>query len=152
MTLGTYLTVKASSIVTTLINTISDNWLLTALLSIWAFFEPISAMLYFIIFGVGIDFISGIFKAWKLKQKITSWRLRDTILKLFLYLAIVMLIYGIQITCFWGIPISNIVAGFILFAEALSIAENIDVISNNKLGLGTLIRKLRNKWFKEKIK
>jgi hypothetical protein len=26
------------------------------------------------------------------------------------------------------------------------------VISNNKLGLGTLIRKLRNKWFKEKIK
>lgn len=149
MTLGTYLTVKASNIVTTLINTISNNWLLTTLFSIWAFFEPISAMLYFIIFGVGIDLISGIFKAWKLKQKITSWRLRDTVIKLFLYLALVMLIYGIQVICLWDIPISNIVASFILFAEALSIAENIDVISNNKLGLSSLLKSLRSKWLKQ---
>lgn len=149
MTLGTYLYIKGTTILTTLINTASNNWLLVALLSVWAFFEPISYMLYFVIFGVGIDLLSGIFKAWKLKQRITSWRLRDTILKLFLYLALVMLVFGIQSTCFWNVPISNIVAGFILFAEAVSIAENIDVISNNKLGLGKVIKGLRTRWFKE---
>lgn len=149
MTLGTYLTVKAATTLTTLTNLLSEYWIFTLLLSLWAFFEPVSLMLYFIIFGVGIDLLSGLFKAWKLKQKITSWRLRDTILKLFLYLTIVMLVYGIQVTCLWGVPISNIVAGFILFAEAVSIAENIDVVSNNKLGLGKMIKGLRTRWFKE---
>lgn len=152
MTLETYLGIKATAILSTIVNTATNNWFIITLASVISFFNPISMMLHLIIFGVAIDLISGLFKAWKLKDKITSWRLRDTVIKLFLYLALVMLIYGIQVICLWGMPISNIIACFILFAEATSIAENIDVISNNKLGLGTLIRKLRNKWFKEKIK
>jgi phage-related holin len=150
MTLGTYLTIRATSILSSTINVVADNWLIAALLSIWAFFEPVSLMLYLTIFAVGIDLISGLFKAWKLKEKITSTRLRDTSLKLFLYLGLIMLVYGIQFVCLWGIPISNIVASFVLFAEAVSIAENIDVIAGGKLGLSVFIKRLRKKWLDTK--
>lgn len=150
MTLGTYLTIRATSILSSTINVVADNWLIVALLSIWAFFEPVSLMLYLTIFAVGIDLISGLFKAWKLREKITSTRLRDTSLKLFLYLGLIMLVYGIQFVCLWGIPISNIVASFVLFAEAVSIAENIDVIAGGKLGLSAFIKRLRKKWLDTK--
>lgn len=148
MSLHTYIYLKSINFITSVIATANYNWLLTILISTISFFEPISAMLFFIIFAVFIDLTSGLCKAWKLKSKITSWRLRDTIIKLFLYLTLVMIVYGIQNVCLWGLPLSNIVASFILFAESVSIAENIDEISNNKLGLGKFIKRLRSKWMK----
>lgn len=148
MALHIYLFEKMSLLLTKIAILIKTNYILATIISIISFFEPISLLLYLLIFAVGIDCISGLGKALKTKSKITSWRLRDTIIKLFLYLTLTMLIYGIQIGCLYGLPLANVVAGFILFAEAVSIAENIDEISDNKLGLARLIRGLRNKFIK----
>lgn len=124
------------------------NWFVSLLLPILLFFEPITSSLLLIFFAVSIDYISGIIKAKKLKEKITSRRFRDSVSKLFLYESLSGLMYGIEILCFWGIPVSNIIIGFILLTEALSISENVDEISNGKLGISKIVKGLRNKFIK----
>lgn len=151
MSLTSYIFLKITLTFKNVISLAANNWPLTVLLSIVAFFQPIAIILYFVIFSVAIDLLSGLFKAMKLKQKITSFRLRDTIVKLFLYLTLLMLVYGIEVSCLFGAPITNIIGAFILLAEAVSIAENVDVIVDGKLGLASFIKKLRKKWFNSKI-
>lgn len=149
MTLANYIWIKLITSFTTISTLTTSNWYITIPLSLLAYFAPIATIFHFLIFAVGIDLLSGLAKAWKLKEKVTSWRLRDTVIKLFLYIALTMLVYGIEVTCLWGLPLSNIIATFILFAEAVSIAENIDVISDGKLGLAKFLKSIRKKWFKK---
>lgn len=146
MPLNEYIFFKSSLLLKNLGAILSHSWLATFLLAVIAFFEPIHIMLLLTIFAVFIDTLSGIFCSIKKKVKITSFRLRDTVIKLFLYLTLIMLVFGIQTICLWGLPISNLVASFILFAESLSIGENIDIISNEKLGLAKFLKKIRSKW------
>lgn len=146
MPLSTYVTLKAGIILSKVLEISVSNWFITFIFSVLAFFAPIYTIILLVFLAVATDLISGLCKAWKLKHKITSFKLRDTVIKLLLYCLLIALVYGIQITCFWGLPIVNIVAGFILFAEAVSISENIDTISNGKLGIANLIKKIRSKW------
>jgi len=143
-----YLYAKLALLISRFATMSSFQWFIALIFSAIAFFEPISMMMYLLIFTVAIDLISGLFKAWKTKQRISSFRLRDSVLKLFLYLAVTMIAYGVQVICLWNIQLANIVSAFIIFAELISISENLDVISNGKLGLAQLIKKLQNKWFK----
>lgn len=150
MNLSTYIVTKITLLLNKTIFLIKTNWLISSLIAVVAFFEPISLIFHFILFGVLLDLVSGLFKAWVKKEKITSSRLRDTAIKLFLYVGLVALIYGIQLTCMWGLPIANIVAAFLLFAEAVSISENLDEITGKKLGIALFIKKIRNKYFNKK--
>lgn len=146
MTLFSYILLKAGIFASNILELTSSHWVFTFLLSILAYFAPIYTLMLLLFLAVGVDTLSGLCKAWKLKEKITSWRLRDSVIKLFLYCLLIAVVYGIQISCLWGIPLVNFVAAFILFAETVSISENIDIISNNKLGLANFIKKLRKKW------
>lgn len=149
MTLSTYIYLKITTILTKLWTIINFNWIISILLAILAYFEPIQMMLIVIMLSVGIDTITGIFASIKQKKKITSWRLRDTIIKLLTYLLLILLVFALNKECLYSfIPLENIVSGYIIFAEVISIAENTDILSDKKLGLTTFIIKLRDKWFK----
>ena len=141
-----YIGTKFNTLLLNISAIINWNWFVTLGLSIVAFFQPIYIMWLLLFMSVGIDCISGIVAARKRKERISSFRLKDTIIKLFLYVSLVAIIYGIEVVCLWGLPLSNIVAAFILFAEAVSVAENIDVITNGKLGIASFVKNLRKKW------
>ena len=147
MSLTAYILAKLVGTAKSIGAIISENWFITFLISIVAFFQPVYIMLLLLFMAVGLDTISGIFASLKLKRKITSFRLRDTVIKLFLYVGLVALVFGIETICLWGVPIWNIVAAFILFAEAMSISENIDILSNGKLGIAAFVKSIREKWF-----
>lgn len=141
-----YIGTKFNTLLLNISAIINWNWFVTFGLSIVAFFQPIYIMWILLFMAVGIDTLSGCAAARKRKERITSFRLKDTVIKLFLYVSLVAIVYGIEIVCLWGLPLSNIVAAFILFAEAVSVAENIDVITNGKLGVASFVKNLRKKW------
>lgn len=147
MSLTAYITAKLTATFNNVVALVNYNWFATFLLAIVAFFQPVYVMFLLLFLAVGLDTISGIFASLKLKRKITSFRLRDTVIKLFLYVGLVALVFGIETICLWGVPISNIVAAYILFAEAMSISENIDILSNGKLGIAAFVKGIREKWF-----
>ena len=147
MSLSAYILAKLTATFQNIVILVNYNWFVTFLLSIVAFFQPVYIMFLLLFLAVGLDAVSGIFASIKQKRKITSFRLRDTVIKLFLYVGLVALVFGIETICLWGIPISNIVAAFILFAEAVSVSENIDILSNGKLGIAAFVKKIREKWF-----
>lgn len=149
MTLSTYIYLKIITILTKLWTIINFNWVISILLAILAYFESIQMMLIVVMLSVGIDTITGIFASIKQKKRITSWRLRDTIIKLLTYVLLISLVFALNKECLYNfIPLENIVSGYIIFAEVISIAENTDILSGKKLGLATFIIKLKDKWFK----
>lgn len=141
-----YIGTKFNTLLLNISAIINWNWFVTFGLSIVAFFQPIYIMWILLFMAVGIDTLSGIAAARKRKERITSFRLKDTVIKLFLYVSLVAIVFGIEVVCLWNLPLSNIVAAFILFAEAVSVAENIDVITNGKLGVASFVKSLRKKW------
>lgn len=107
-------------------NSIGD-YLLVALL---AFIAPIQALLL----GVGVlivfDTISGVYKAYKLKQPIVSKKLGNVVSKFLLY--IIAIISGYILQKMFGvdwIPFAKIIAVAISLTELKSILENVNSIT-----------------------
>ena len=98
-----------------------------------AFFLPISGILFLIGFAIAVDTITGIWKAKKLKIKITSRGLSAIVSKLFLYEVAVILTYLIDyyilndiILQFFSVPLmlTKILSLVLVSIEAISISEN----------------------------
>ena len=98
-----------------------------------AFFLPISGILFLIGFAILVDTITGIWKAKKLKIKITSRGLSAIVSKLFLYEVAVILTYLIDyyilndiILQFFSVPLmlTKILSLVLVSIEAISISEN----------------------------
>jgi hypothetical protein len=98
-----------------------------------AFFLPISGILFLIGFAILVDTITGIWKAKKLKIKITSRGLSAIVSKLFLYEVAVILTYLIDyyilndiIMQFFSVPLmlTKILSLVLVSIEAISISEN----------------------------
>ena len=98
-----------------------------------AFFLPITGILFLIGFSILVDTITGIWKAKKLKIKITSRGLSAIISKLMLYEVAVILFYLIDrfilndiILVFFSIPLmlTKILALVLVSIEVMSISEN----------------------------
>ena len=98
-----------------------------------AFFLPISGILFLIGFAIAVDTITGIWKAKKLKIKITSRGLSAVVSKLFLYEVAVILTYLIDyyilndiILQFFSVPLmlTKILSLVLVSIEAISISEN----------------------------
>lgn len=104
------------------------------ILSVFAVFAPIQAMV--IITGILIvsDLISGILAAHKKGQPISSAGLRRTVTKSCVYLSALCLGFLVEHYMINDImPISKIVAGLISLVEFKSILENLDVINGSSL-------------------
>jgi len=102
-----------------------------------AFFLPISGILFLIGFAILVDTLTGIWKAKKLKIKITSRALSAIVSKLFLYEVAVIGFYLIDyfilndiILVFFSIPLmlTKILSLVLCSIEVISINENIKAV------------------------
>ena len=118
--------------------------LLTLISICLAFFLPISGILLMIGVLIVIDTVTGIKKANKLKEKITSRKLSAIISKLALYEMTVIMFFLIDrfilndiILTFFSVAfmVTKIVALVLASVEVISINENIKVISTKNLDL-----------------
>ncbi len=115
--------------------------LLTAFQSKWpiylsmvsAFFMPITGLMFLIGFAIFVDTITGVWKAKKLKQPITSRRLSAVISKMLLYEITVILFYLIDyfilndiVLTFFSVPLmlTKMLALVLVSIEVVSINEN----------------------------
>ena len=111
--------------------------ILTLTSIIFAFFLPISGILIMIGVLIAIDTITGIWKANKLKEKISSRKLSSIISKLALYEITVIMFFLIDkfilneiILTFFSVPfmLTKIVALVLASIEVMSINENYKVV------------------------
>jgi hypothetical protein len=105
-------------------------WFLAGL----AVFLPIKELMLTIGFLVGADMVVGIWKALKLKQRIRSRRMSDTITKLLLYQIAIMSGFLIETFIISElIPITKLVATVIAVIEFKSIIESIESVTGKDL-------------------
>ena len=121
-----------------------QSQLLTLISICLAFFLPISGILIMIGVLIVIDTVTGIKKANKLKEKITSRKLSAIISKLALYEMTVIMFFLIDrfilndiVLTFFSVAfmLTKIVALVLASVEVISINENIKVISTKNLDL-----------------
>jgi hypothetical protein len=105
-------------------------WFLAGL----AVFLPIKELMLTIGFLVGADMVVGIWKALKLKQRIRSRRMSDTITKLLLYQIAIMSGFLIETFIISElIPITKLVATVVAVIEFKSIIESIESVTGKDL-------------------
>jgi hypothetical protein len=109
------------------------NWILTHLNSIFisliAVIAPIKPLFLVTGFLIMVDFIFGIYKARKLKEKITSRKMGNTISKLLLYnLAILSVFLLNKYIINTQLPLEKIVAGLIGLTEVKSLDESFKLL------------------------
>jgi hypothetical protein len=104
-----------------------------------SFFLPIVGILILIGVSVIVDTITGIWKSYKLKTKVTSRRLSAIISKILLYEVTVMLFYLIDyyiindiVLAFFSVEllITKILALVLVSIEVISINENYKAVKN----------------------
>ena len=114
-----------------------------------SFFLPIVGILILIGVSVIVDTITGIWKSYKLKTKVTSRRLSAIISKILLYEVTVMLFYLIDyyiindiVLAFFSVEllITKILALVLVSIEVISINENIKSV--NGLDIWTSLKNL----------
>lgn len=102
---------------------------------IGAFLLPIKPLLMMVGLMILIDTVTGILKARKLNEKITSHKLGQVISKMLLYQICVMTLYGLDVfivgelvATFTSIPLflTKLAATFFVGIEIVSINENLD--------------------------
>lgn len=112
------------------------------LLSIIAVFVPIEQMAIVALVLVGADLVSGIIKAKKNGETITSAGLRRTLVKACVYeIALALGFLGQQYLTGPNVPIENIIGTFIAITELTSIFENMNIIAGQNL-LSALVSKV----------
>jgi len=98
-----------------------------------AFFMPITGLMFLIGFAILVDTITGVWKAKKLKQPITSRRLSSVISKMLLYEITVILFYLIDyfilndiVLTFFSVPLmlTKMLSLVLVSIEVVSINEN----------------------------
>ena len=116
------------------------------------FLTPIHPLLYTIYILLAFDLITGITKAVKSKEPITSKRMRDTIIKMVFYSIAVYIGYQVDITLFSksALYLSKLVGGYVILIEFQSNIENISVITG--VNLWMMIKDKVMSFFDTKLK
>jgi len=117
---------------TILTTTLQNKWpLYLSMMS--AFFMPISGLMFLIGFAIFVDTVTGVWKARKLKEPITSRKLSMVISKMLLYEITVILFYLIDyfilndiILTFFSVPLmlTKMLSLILVSVEVVSINEN----------------------------
>lgn len=109
---------------------------------LWTFFLPISGLFLLVGFCIGLDTITGIWKSYKLKTKISSRKLSGIISKMMLYQITLILFYLIDnfilnaiILKFFSVPLmlTKVVALILISIEVMSINENVIAVKGLNL-------------------
>lgn len=142
------LAVKTKSVFWKMIEPVVIDPATSAAAAVVAWFAGTGETLLVMLLAVALDFVTGLIKAWKLKDKVTSNRMRDTVIKLFLYCSTYLLVFAIAKATLWDVPLANVAASLILLTEAVSVCENVDAITGGKLGLAAMLKRIRAKRMK----
>lgn len=122
----------------TILNKLNSLGVLNFIAIIAAFISPIKALIIIVGICIAADTITGIMKAKKLKQEITSRKLSVVISKLFLYEGALILFFAMEkfmladfIGYFCDIPLflTKLLASVLCGIEIMSINENYKVLS-----------------------
>jgi len=110
------------------------KYLQPALISILAVFAPIKGTIITVGVVIIVDLITGILAARKRGEKITSAALRRTVSKALIYQTAVLTGFLVEKFLINDLfPITQVAAGLIGSAESLSIYENLNTLSDNKI-------------------
>lgn len=99
----------------------------------WAFFSPVHSLMTMTGALVILDLFTGIWKALKLEEKITSFRLRQTVTKGLGYMTAIVVAFILDRLTESDTMVSRTVAGLIALVEAKSCSENLHVITGLNL-------------------
>ena len=123
------------------------------LIPFMVFLAPILTLFYLMLFLCSLDLCTAIMRDWKLKnaktrqqkiRRVTSKKLKRTVIKLFLYMMFIGATYAIPVICFGaGFYLAEIMTSFIAIIELKSIVENMDLINESDV-FTTLFKKFRN--------
>lgn len=105
---------------------------------------PVQAAVVTVFGLVLLDCITGILAARKQGIPITSSKLKDSVIKMLVYQAAIVLSFIIEKYLAPGIPLTNMASSYVGLVELLSLNENIEVISGQHL-LAGLIDKFKQK-------
>lgn len=100
------------------------------MIAFWTFVAPIHTLLALTGSLVFIDLITGIWKALKLKEKVTSFKLRQTITKGAAYMFALLVAIILEKATGGGEMISRTVGGLVALVEAKSCFENLGAITD----------------------
>jgi len=109
---------------------------------LWTFFMPISGLIMLVGFCICLDTITGLWKARKLKEKISSRKLSGIISKMMLYQITVILFFLIDkfilndiMLTFFSVPLmlTKIVSLILISIEVMSINENVIAVKGLNL-------------------
>lgn len=104
------------------------------LIAIIALLTPIKPLLLTVGFLIAVDFIFGIMRAYKLKEKITSRKASNTISKMVLYTLCVLSVFFLdKYILETTLNLAKIVAGFISLVEIKSILETFEIMTGIKI-------------------
>lgn len=93
-----------------------------------ALLSPVNAIMITIVFLIVVDFITGIYAAYKYRKPIKSSRIGHTVSKFFIYNLVILSAFFLEQYIVDEIPFLKIIAGFIAIAEIKSILENYNTI------------------------
>ena len=109
---------------------------------LWTFFLPVSGLFILVGFCIGLDTITGLWKARKLKEKISSRKLSGIISKMMLYEVTIILFFLIDkfilnaiMLKFFSVPLmlTKIVSLILISIELMSINENVIAVKGLNL-------------------
>jgi phage-related holin len=118
------------------------GYLLSFLAMCWAFVAPIHTLIVATGALVLFDMVTGIAKAIKNKNKVTSNRMRHTITKGMAYQIAVLTGFLIDQVMGLELTASRVIAGVICLVEAKSVLENVEAMTGVSIW-GALIDKLK---------
>jgi hypothetical protein len=103
------------------------QYLLYLSVAIISIFTPVVPMLLTIGVLIIIDFLVGIYRAFKMKEQITSRKMGNTISKMFLYQLTIISLFLFETYILVGIlPVTKIGAALISITELKSIDESVE--------------------------
>lgn len=105
---------------------------------------PVQAAVVTVFGLVLLDCVTGVLASRKKGLPITSARLKDSVVKMLVYQAAIVLAFIIEKYLVSGMHLTNIASSYVGLVELLSLNENIEVISGQHL-LAGLIDKFKQK-------
>ena len=112
-----------------ILNNFYTPYLIKILSVIIAILAPIQSVILSVFTLILFDFISGMYASYKNNIKITSFKMRNTLIKILFYNMAVITALIIEKLLWDGLPVIKVVGGIIAAVEGKSKYENITLIT-----------------------
>ena len=107
------------------------GWISSGIIALLGYFVGLKPLITVLLIIIAADFIIGILAAIKRNEKITSEKLRKTIIKTLIYMIILSLAYAIEIGIGFGNIVCKVLFGLAAVIELYSVTANALIIAPN---------------------